>query len=643
MSGIVGIFNRDGSPVEHELLKELTGYLSDRGPDAQNFWIDRNIGLGHTTFQTTFEAATETQPQTIDGQRWLVADARIDGRAELLHKLQRKLAHTLQFPSSASNLPPLNDAKLILLAYEAWEEDCVKHLIGDFSFALWDGHQRRLFCARDHFGVKPFYYARIGRSFLFSNTLNCLRQHPNISQSLNEVAIGDYLLFGLNQDLTTTSFSDIQRLPPATALTISSTTDKTRKFWALPECKQIRFQRAADYVEKFDELFSQAVADRLRTNAVSISMSGGLDSTSVAAVAGALLRPNFGENAVRGCVVVYDTLIPDEERRFSTLAAEALKIPLTQLPADSYSLYEEGQPDDLNSPEPFLVNPTAAQFNQLLRSMAEHSRIALTGWDGDALMNEPSHATFAAAASEFRIKDLVNYAGWFLSRGQLPPIGIRTRLKRLVDANEPVYPEWINDSFARRVKLKERWREFTSEPSITHRTRPYALRVLRSKRWMPLFEGYDAGTHRLPLEVRHPMLDIRLVEFLLGIPAIPWCVDKEILRISMKGKLLEAIRTRPKTPLTGFPALRLVEKSSVRFVDNFKPSPGLSEFVNLSCEFKAAGEKNYDKLWMNLRPFGLNHWLVHSLPIRSNTKVHKSETSDRFSADSSVAVSAGSR
>jgi asparagine synthase (glutamine-hydrolysing) len=100
----------------------------------------------------------------------------------------------------------VNDS-LILNAYEKWGEDCVKHLFGDFAFAIWDNRKQRYFCARDHFGVKPFYYTHIDGEFAFSSSLNELRLNPRVSNTLNEIAVGDYLLFGVNQDLSTTNVS----------------------------------------------------------------------------------------------------------------------------------------------------------------------------------------------------------------------------------------------------------------------------------------------------------------------------------------------------------------------------------------------------------------------------------------------------
>ena len=95
----------------------------------------------------------------------------------------------------------------------------MQHLRGDFAFAIWDARKKLLFCARDHFGVKPFYYSDLGELFLFSNTLDCLRLHPEVSDELNDAAIGDFLLFGLNCDAATTTFRDIRRLPAAHAMT----------------------------------------------------------------------------------------------------------------------------------------------------------------------------------------------------------------------------------------------------------------------------------------------------------------------------------------------------------------------------------------------------------------------------------------
>jgi asparagine synthase (glutamine-hydrolysing) len=116
--------------------------------------------------------------------------------------------------------PSATDADLILCAYRVWGEGCVEHLLCDFAFAIWDERSQSLYCARDHFGVKPFYYSLSAKSLVFGNTLDCIRIHPGVSDELNDRAIGDFLLFGSNEDPTTTVFAGIQRLAAAHSLKI---------------------------------------------------------------------------------------------------------------------------------------------------------------------------------------------------------------------------------------------------------------------------------------------------------------------------------------------------------------------------------------------------------------------------------------
>src|SRR5712664_1454837 len=238
--------------------------------------MDGSIGLGHAMLRTTHESLSERQPASLDRRFWIAADARLDGRAEFITELQR-----------CGRVVPPNapDSELILHAYSAWGTPCVERLRGDFSFAIWDARHKHLFCARDHFGIKPFYYVQRHDLFLFSNTLNCVRTHPEVPGEVNDPALGDFLLFGLNCDNATTSFRDIQRLPAAHSLSISPEGLKIRRYWTPPTDGRIRYSKPEEYVENFQSLLQAAVGDRLRTDRVGILMSGGLDSSSVAAVA----------------------------------------------------------------------------------------------------------------------------------------------------------------------------------------------------------------------------------------------------------------------------------------------------------------------------------------------------------------------
>ena len=605
MSGIVGMVNLGGAPVDGDLVWRLTDFMSYRGPDAQEVWIDRHVGLGHTLLRTTYEAEHESQPATLDGKVWLVADARLDARSELVRKL----------PSSLISKSNLSDAELILYAYETWGGECINYLIGDFAFAIWDCRNQRLFCARDHLGVKPFFYAHVANSFIFSNTLNALRLDRRVSDELNEEAIGDYLLFGLNQDLSTTTFRDIRRLAAGHTLTVSDANVKTKCYWTPTSTREVRFQDSQSYVERFDELLSSAVDDRLRSDRAAISMSGGLDSTSIAAVAHERLK---NANSLRAVSVVYDNLIPDEERQYSQATADHIGIPITHINGDDFSLFNDQAPGDMDQAEPFLISALAGQFNTLMRVSADHSRVALTGWDGDALMNEPANSYFESAARELRFKDFMLGLACYISiQRSVRGLGIRRSINRLLGEQDSAsfFPDWIDASFAKRTNLYERAKQSSRIKLKPTETRPAALQALASKVWAPLFEGYDPGATKLPLEVRHPFIDVRLIEFLMSIPAVPWFVNKHILRVAMRTRLPATVLNRRKTPLAGSPALQIIRRGSVRWLDTFEVSPKLRCFVNLKQRAAIEDEQTSESLWANLRVFALNHWLSNSQPI----------------------------
>ena len=187
--------------------------------------------------------------------------------------------------------------------------------------------------------------------------------------------------------------------------------------------------------------------------------------------------------------------------------------------------------------------------------------------------------------------------------------GIRSKLKRLFGKRdaEIVLPDWIDESFAARTQLLDRWKQsWNSGVDLASPDNPV---------WTALFESYDRGATRLDLEVRHPFIDVRLVEFLSAIPVRPWRVKKHILRLAMKVKLPPTVINRPKTPLAGNPALQLSRHASVRWLDSFEVSPQLRDFVNLKLRPRIADEQTSDGLWANLRIYALNYWLTNSQPI----------------------------
>lgn len=600
MSGIVGVLRLDGAPIDSDLLQRLTGALAGRGPDGHRSWSDGPVGFGHTRLATRAEA-DEHQPICLEHSAWIAADARIDGRAELVAQLAS---------AGRGNLGSASDASLILHAYMAWGEDCVTHLLGDFAFAIWDTRTRRLFCARDHFGVKPFYFAHTARNFVFSNSLSVVLQHPDVGDRLNELAVGDFLLFGWNQDPATTIFVDVQRLPGAHRLTCDSGTLRRSRYWSVPADGRVRYQRSRDYVDHFRELLDAAVTDRLPEGPVGMSMSGGLDSTSVAATARRAIARRGSPGPVRAHTVVYDTLFADDERRFASMAAAAIGVKIDFLVADDDAPLEGWDRADLPMPEP-SDDPFLRLRSKLLMQAAANCRVLLSGEGADELL---WGSYFVDLSKVMPARELAADTARSLLAGVRPPAGIRyaieQRFRRVVP---PPYPPWLNADFTSRLDLRTRWSDVHAASSRgCHPLRPEASGRLASHVWAWYCEASDPGVTGVPIETRYPFLDVRLVSYTLALPPFPWCIAKHVLREAMRGSLPETIRLRRKVPLAGDPLRAWLLTTRAPWLDGFDAAAELADFVDRNAIPVLKGGVDP---WLPVRPLCLNAWLKRRKPM----------------------------
>jgi asparagine synthetase B (glutamine-hydrolysing) len=194
---IFGVFDTSFSPGFPQTLEKMAVPL-ERFGDTKQFFVDDSIGLG----------VKQGRPGGLKSVRHItvVAYARLDNKNELLVDLgvggEKDPAHDV------------STEEIIALAYLKWGRKCPGHLLGDFVFAVWDSHNKWLFCARDHMGMKPFYYSCANKSFAFSSTLESLLALDSLPKDINEERIADYFT-SVCLDNTTTFYTHILRLPPA--------------------------------------------------------------------------------------------------------------------------------------------------------------------------------------------------------------------------------------------------------------------------------------------------------------------------------------------------------------------------------------------------------------------------------------------
>ena len=536
MSGIAGIFNLDGRPVDGQTLKSMTDVVAHRGPDGIGHWVQGPVGLGHLQLCTTPESLREQQPLVSrDSNYVIVWDGRVDNREELLEALRRL------GPVSSD----ATDVELVLNAYMVWGPDCAKHIIGDFAFAIWDSVRQQLFCARDPIGMRLFHYYCDGHRFIFGTEIKQIFQAGDVPRQLNEVKLGLYLC-GNFGDAEMTFYQDIKRLPGGYGMVVSREGITTHPFWNPDPYDVIRFPTEQDYAERFRELFFESVRSRLRSvGGVEVNLSGGVDSGSVASVAGHLRANGLAEHISLSALTMVYRDPPLDESPFVRLVADRYGIPVTWLQVDDLWAFKPVD-SEARWDEPFTLHFEAMHCAALESARERGIRVVLTGEGGD----ETSMPGYVLHLQD-GLRQLRWWAVWRELLSATPQyrrdaLAVLRRsfipgwLRHLTGRAGVSIPPWIKAEFAQRNGLAAWLRRL--EP----RTRRSGL-YLQQRGRNPVFIGAEQRCASYGIEWRHPFYDSRIVEFLARIPPgirFRGGRSKLLLREAMAGVVPDEVRRR---------------------------------------------------------------------------------------------------
>lgn len=547
MSGYLAILG--GPPDAHDrvALEAAAARLVPRSPDGLAGWRRGPATLVQGLLRLYPDDPPSPTVATLDGAAWLVGDVRIDARDELRAALRPALGRVPK---------PASDAEWVLRAWRAWGAGCVDHLRGDFSFLVWDSARGEAFFATDGFGVRPLYHAALpGGGLAVSNTLGALRRVPGVPAALDDTAVADFLLFGYGMEAEGTLFSGIRRLERGHCGRWNAGDGlRVRPYWALSPQPELRLRGAGAYVDAFRGLLAAAIRDRVRGTPVSVEMSGGLDSPLLAAIAKRELEAAGVAGGVRALCFSHAAAFADPEPPYAQLAARHLGIPLRVFDAGPVPALD---PAPAERPAP--LPPLGPISHAAARVMLGHSRIALSGFDGDALFRVSlgrAWGEMLRGAALGRLAGAVaGLAAVAAHNRRLPRLGLQTSVRRrLRPRPHPPFPAWLRDGFVARLGLRERAASLrTAHAADGGDPRAAARGMLQTALWRDLFESYDPGASGVPLVVMHPLMDRRVVAFLQALPPIPWCVEKHLLRRAGQGLLPPEILRRRKTALAGDP------------------------------------------------------------------------------------------
>ena len=537
----------------------MLGAIGHRGQDGVHVRRERHVALGLNFLINTPEAHLEGIVADAGRASMIVADVRLDNREDL--------AVAVQFQRSP--LAEVSDSELILAAYEKWGEECPARLLGDFAFAIYDRTRDLSFCARDHFGVKPFLYHLSPNLFAFGTEVKALLAAPFVPRTVNETRIADFLVRYLeNYDDTSTFYNEIGKLSPAHSLTVSRSSDVRRRYWGIDQAPELPRRSDNEYCEQFREMFGQAVKTRLRSaQPVGVMLSGGVDSSSIACMAQRVL----GEEApvrLRTYSGIADPGYRCPETPFLDALEGTFTAPARRFRCDEMDHFSDNVWHMLRtSDDPFDAGMADFRFAINAMAGADGVTAVLNGVDGDLVASQTDWAG-AAFVEKGRLEALALACSMWRSQGGWTALGIRhTQKKAFRTLRRFFVPELLRRSVRtlRPFRNSPPWRgtlcsrELAERVDLSGRVEQFRLRVGPSgSTARQLFESqftrpylavandrYDRAAALCGVESRSPLQDRRLVEFLA---ALPWEQrvrngwTKYILRASLDSIVPDPIR-----------------------------------------------------------------------------------------------------
>ncbi|AJD92694.1 hypothetical protein JMA_33770 [Jeotgalibacillus malaysiensis] len=554
MSALVGILSIN---KKHVLLEEghrMMQAFEDFPADDKQIYLKNYVLLGNHAQWITPESVGEIQPFYCRESGCVIsADAIIDNRQELFS--------LLNIPEyQRANMP---DSQLILKAYLKWEEKAFNHLIGDFSFVIWDPEKSQLLGARDFSGLRTLYYSIVNEKFYMASTIKAIQNVIPNGKELDEEWLAEFMGVpgyapGVSVDLT--PFKQVKQLPPAHYFFIKNGVYQQHRYITLPEDEKIRFETDEEYVQAFKTIFERAVQDRLRTvGKVGSFLSGGLDSGSVTSIAAKQLSKeeeflhSFSSIPLKGFSDwTPKSRIANEEEYIEEILKSHKNIIHHYESFPDKSSYKDIEQwlNIMETPYKFFENSYWIRgINE--RASQEGVNVLLSGSRGNFTVswgNAFDH--FVKRLTKMKIRTLINEVQeYHLITGHGRKDILKKTLKKLKGDSKKGerLTTLLNEKYFRKYNLHSKMQQTSL---ITHWDQTIDYSKWRNKYFNELFPllNYNASS-KLSLKykvwTRDPTNDLRVVRFCLSIPEEQFFksgMDRALIRLSTKKVLPEKVR-----------------------------------------------------------------------------------------------------
>jgi asparagine synthase (glutamine-hydrolysing) len=597
MCGIAGFIDGKLSKEEQDpLLEKMLQSIAHRGPDARGKYFDGAVGLGHNRLSIIDLSVDGNQPM-LRGRNSIVYNGEVYNYKEIRKTLE---ATGVAFKTNS-------DTEVILAAYENYGVDCVQHFVGMWSFAIWDEEKQLLFCSRDRFGIKPFFYLNQGDRFYFGSEYKALYPSSLFSSAINEAQVARGLQLGWNTWNDETYYHFIHALPAGCNLIFKVGKNmELVRYWDIDTQKQSNLTWE-ESKEKFRDLFLESVNLHMRSDVeVGGCLSGGLDSSAIASVIG----KEYLNSKFKTFTVYYEGKNEVDERPWVT---EVLK-KYPQL--DPY--YFTPTDDDIrNSFEraiwhadvPIAGSSPISQYFVMQLAASKGIKVLLDGQGSDEMLGGYMHSLFRLIGGDLgsgkvgsAIQQLNAHAAMQdFSFGKKSNLFLKSLLagfqseQALYELEYKRYYPFLSKSNEIPFRLKE---------NSGSRLNQFLYQLTFASSLPTLLQFEDRNSMAFSIESRVPFLDHRLVEFAFSLPdeaKIHNGVTKRILRESMRDLMPQAITDRKdkKGFVTPGEVKWLRGPLSFLLDQNFKELDFLQyhKVNSLIDDFKRGNNKNANLVW----------------------------------------------
>jgi len=632
MCGIAGFVSVEQSSCGRDVLVRMMDAIQHRGPDESGVFHDDRVFLGHRRLSIVDLASGQQPMPNEDRSVWITYNGEIFNHSDLRPELE-EAGH--RYRSHC-------DTETILHSYEQFGPAALDRFRGMFSFAIWDQNSKRLFCARDRLGKKPFYYYWNGKLLAFASEIKALLQHPAISPAFDDSLLPEFLAFGYISD-ERTLFSGIRKLMPGHYLTLDLSGQtpslQVRRYWDVPAAPPEPSRSDESWIRECRDRLEETVRMRLMSDVpLGMFLSGGLDSSAIAAVMRRMVSGPIQTFSVGYSEAQYSEL------GYAAQVAQAIGTDHHEVRMSRQDFFDNLPRLIWHEDEP-IAWPSSVSLYFVSRLAAQRVKVVLTGEGSDELF--AGYERYRWNAINMQAASVYKFVPGFLRRSlrnflaatPLLPAAPRRKLLHSFLGRDLTLESLYLDNFYSGFSLAERSRLLRNPAATAYRSyrsywddragRPILDRMLYSDQKTYLVEllmKQDQMSMACSIESRVPLLDHEFVEFAMRVPArmkIRGSEQKYILKKAVEDLLPHEIVYRKKmgfpTPIRAWlqdaeAAPLLAGLSSPKsFLAAYLDT---NEIARLTARHQSGAEDATERLWrlLNLQVWGDMFFIGKSIP-----------------------------